>query len=310
MKLGLVGAGAIARSQHLPVIADHPNVDLVAVATHDGTVEGVPTYGSLGDMLAAHEDIEAVSLCVPPVPRFDLAREAIAKGRHVFLEKPPGTTLSEAKTLADAADEADVVLFASWHSRYAPAVETLKTRLEHTTIKTVRVVWKEDVRQWHPGQTWIWQPGGFGVFDPGINALSILTHVLPPFRLVSSVLWTPENCSAPIHAELAFVDVNGAPIDAEFNFDQAGPPSWDIEVETQAGRFVMSKGGAHLTHDGTSIVDVPEAEYRALYDRFLELVDIGVSDVDLAPLRHVADCFLRADNHTVGPFYEDRPATT
>ncbi len=37
---------------------------------------------------------------------------------------------------------------------------------------------KEDVRRWHPGQDWIWEAGGFGVFDPGINALSILTEVL------------------------------------------------------------------------------------------------------------------------------------
>jgi D-galactose 1-dehydrogenase len=43
----------------------------------------------------------------------------------------------------------------------------------------VNVIWREDVRVWHPGQDWIWQPGGLGVFDPGINALSIITHILP-----------------------------------------------------------------------------------------------------------------------------------
>ena len=39
--------------------------------------------------------------------------------------------------------------------------------------------WKEDVTHWHPGQKWIWQAGGLGVFDPGINGLSILTRIMP-----------------------------------------------------------------------------------------------------------------------------------
>jgi hypothetical protein len=43
----------------------------------------------------------------------------------------------------------------------------------------VEIVWHEDVRKWHPGQQWIWEPGGFGVFDPGINALSIATRIFP-----------------------------------------------------------------------------------------------------------------------------------
>ena len=49
------------------------------------------------------------------------------------------------------------------------------------TIRRVECTWKEDVRVWHPGQAWIWEPG-IGVFDPGINALSVLTRILPPRR--------------------------------------------------------------------------------------------------------------------------------
>jgi D-galactose 1-dehydrogenase len=42
-----------------------------------------------------------------------------------------------------------------------------------------RITWREDVRKWHPGQDWVFEPGGMGVFDPGINALSILTISCP-----------------------------------------------------------------------------------------------------------------------------------
>ena len=44
-------------------------------------------------------------------------------------------------------------------------------------VQSVRIDWRESVRKWHPGQEWVWEPGGFGVCDPGINALSIFTKI-------------------------------------------------------------------------------------------------------------------------------------
>ncbi len=50
------------------------------------------------------------------------------------------------------------------------------------------------MRQWHPNQEWIWQAGGLGVFDPGINALSIITHILPRALFITkATLEFPEN---------------------------------------------------------------------------------------------------------------------
>jgi len=50
------------------------------------------------------------------------------------------------------------------------------------------------------------------------------------------------------------------------------------------------------------LVDAPEAEYPGLYRRFVELVAAGTSDVDLAPLRLVADAFMLGSRRTVEPF--------
>ncbi|MEX0304004.1 MAG: gfo/Idh/MocA family oxidoreductase, partial [Leisingera sp.] len=49
------------------------------------------------------------------------------------------------------------VLFASWHFRFATGVPAARAG--------PTVIWREDVRHWHPGQAWLWQPGGLGVFD-------------------------------------------------------------------------------------------------------------------------------------------------
>lgn len=65
-----------------------------------------------------------------------------------------------------------------------------------------------------PGQTWIWKPGGLGVFDPGINAFSVLTHIIPGvLSLREAELRYPVNCETPIAATLSLLDADGAPIE-------------------------------------------------------------------------------------------------
>ncbi|SDA21515.1 D-galactose 1-dehydrogenase [Methylobacterium sp. UNC378MF] len=302
IRIGLVGVGKIARDQHLPVIAASPDYSLVAVASRQGGLDGVPSYRSLQDMLAAHSDLDAIALCQPPQARFAAALAGIASGRHVFLEKPPGATLAEVGLLVAAARDRGVSLFASWHSRFAPGVEPARRWLSGRRIRSVAIAWLEDVRHWHPGQDWIWDAGGMGVFDPGINALSIATHILPPFFLTGATLSVPENRQAPIAADLHFADAAGTPIRARFDWRQTGPQTWDIRVETDDGPLVLSQGGAVLTIGDRDQPLPPEAEYRGLYERFAVLVRSGASDVDLNPLIHAADAFLRGERRTVEAF--------
>jgi len=186
-----------------------------------------------------------------------------------------------------------------------PAVEPAREWLATRRIKSVHINWKEDVRVWHPGQAWIWEPGGLGVFDPGINALSILTRILPkPVFVTAADLAFPANCQAPIAANLNLTDINGLPITAEFDFRQTGPQSWDIVVETDQGRMTLSGGGRRMAVDGKAIAEAPDQEYCELYRRFVALAATGASDVDLAPLRLVADAFLLGRRTIVEPFVD------
>lgn len=305
INLAIVGVGKIVRDQHLPAVAGNGDYRLIAAASRHGTVDGIDNFKSIDAMLAAVPAIDAVSLCMPPQYRYEAAEKALSAGKHVFLEKPPGATLSEVADLEALAAARGVSLFASWHSRYAPAVEAAKAFLAGTTIRSMRVIWKEDVRHWHPNQDWIWQAGGLGVFDPGINALSIVTHILPrPVFITAATLEFPENRDAPIAASMIFSDAKGLDLAAEFDWRQTGKQSWDIVAETDAGRMVLSEGGAKLSVDGKLVHDEPEQEYPMLYRRFAEIVKAGTSDVDLAPLRHVADAFMLGRRKFVDAFHD------
>ncbi|MQT12106.1 Gfo/Idh/MocA family protein [Segnochrobactrum spirostomi] len=296
-RIGIVGLGKIAEDQHVPVILKNPAFALAAVASQRGHgVTGVPTFRSHGEMFAAVPEMKAVAICTPPKVRHAIAREALAAGLDVMLEKPPAATLSELADLAAFAAERGRVLFTTWHSQYNPAVEWAADVLKGRTVRTLEVTWKEDVRRWHPGQDWIWRAGGFGVFDPGINALSIVTRILPaPVFVETATLVTPANADAPIAADLVFASAapGAARLNAAFDWRQTGDQTWTIRIETAEGQeLLLENGGARLLIDGMVTVDEPMAEYERIYEHFAALVEGRRSHVDDAPLRLVADSFL------------------
>ncbi|KRP89073.1 galactose 1-dehydrogenase [Bradyrhizobium yuanmingense] len=305
LRIAIVGFGKIARDQHVAAIAATPGATLAAVASRNASLQGVPHFTTIEELLQKGPPIDAVSLCTPPQVRRAQAAAALAAGKHVMLEKPPGTGVAELDPLIAMAAGAKRTLFATWHSRYAPAVEPARQWLTDRHIKSVHISWKEDVRVWHPGQGWIWEPGGLGVFDPGINALSILTRILPkPVFVTAAELAFPANCQAPIAANVNLTDISGLPVTAEFDFRQTGPQSWDILVETDQGRLTLSSGGARMAVDGKVLAEGPDEEYRGLYRRFVALAATGASDVDLTPLRLVADAFLLGKRTIVEPFVD------
>jgi len=309
MKIALVGLGKIARDRHYPALAASEDFELLAGASPDSGIEGLPWYPDLATLLHAVPAVTAVSLCTPPQARFAVARYALRQGRDVLLEKPPGMTVSEVTGLARLAEQNRAVLFSSWHSRHARAVATARAWLAERVLRTVRVNWQEDVRVWHPGQAWIWQVGGLGVFDPGINALSILTHILPGNLAVRDAeLWYPENCQTPIAARLLLADLNDTTVHMELDFLHPGAPRWDIEVETDNGRLLLSRGGNELTVDDRPVETPPGEEYPSLYAHFAGLVRQRRSEVDLAPLQLVADAFLCGRRAQVAPFIESAAA--
>ena len=301
MDIALVGIGKIARDQHVPAIEGSPDWTLAATVSRHGEVDGIPAFTDLSRMLAENPQIGTVSLCLPPVPRYDAARTALEAGRHVMLEKPPGATLAECHALTALAREKGVALYATWHSREAAMVDAARDWLAGKDITRAHITWHEDVRRWHPGQDWVFEPGGMGVFDPGINALSILTAILPePVHLEAATLEVPENRDTPIAARLAF----SGNVAAVFDWRQEGPQTWEIEVAHDAGTIKLTNGGARLWLDGAEAApaEALSGEYPRLYARMAELLDRGESEVDLAPMVHVADAFSLGRHEIVAPF--------
>ena len=296
IRIAIAGLGKIARDQHLPAIAANPAFELAAIATKGDVPPGlsVPVFDDHRAMLRETPGLHAVAVCTPPSARHAVARDALHAGKHVLLEKPTCATLGEAEDLAEVARTANRTAFATWHSRFNPAVDAARAALAGRRVTRMDVQWREDVDKWHPGQAWIWQPGGFGVFDPGINSLSVVTAILPnPLFVRECRLVVQPGHQTPIAASLRFATTHEADLRAEFDW-RPSPDIRTITVATADGTELSFTSTRNLLINGAEAASSENDEYTLLYTRFAELVAAGQSEMDLAPLRLVADALLLA----------------
>ena len=301
IKIAILGFGKIAADQHVPSIEGNPRFELVATSSRSG--QGVArVFSDWRDLIRSVEGLEAVAITTPPEPRYDYARECILAGLHCLLEKPPTAGLAEIADLASLAEAQKVSLFTTWHAQHHSTVDAAAKALAGKRIASMEIVWHEDVHKWHPGQEWIWQPGGFGVFDPGINAFSIATKIFPGGLFVKSAdLSFPENAQTPIAAEVTFSSPQAdGPLAASLDWRRADGEEWTIVIATSAGTQVrLESGGEKLFLNGEVQQDSGPGEYPDIYRTFADLIDERRSLVDVAPLRLVADCLLVGRRHMV-----------
>ena len=303
--VAIVGVGKIARDQHIPAIAADPDFALVAGVSRHETIDGVPNFTDIDAFLADGPEA-AVALCVPPGVRTAMALKALGAGRDVLLEKPPAATLGEVEAMVAAARAGGRVLFATWHSRFAHAVAPARAWLDGAdgAVGADRLEGGRAALASGAGLD-SGSRRGSGSSIPGINALSILTEILPgAFMVREATLTFPENRDTPIAATLEMTGAAGFPVAAEFDWRQQGPQSWDISVETDGGRLELRNGGALMLVDGAERASGPDREYPNIYRRFAGLLARRESDVDASPLRICADAFLMGRRVYAEPFHD------
>ena len=301
--IAIIGFGKIAGDQHVPAIQGNPRFALVASSSRSGQGVG-RTFTDWRELIRSVEGLEAVAITTPPEPRYEIARECLLAGLHCLLEKPPTTGTAEIADLDCLAQAQQRTLFTTWHAQHHATVEAAAKALAGKRIQSLTIRWHEDVRKWHPGQQWIWEPGGFGVFDPGINAFSIATKIFPGGLFVRSAeLSVPRNAQTPIAAEVVFSSPEAdGPLTASLDWRRDEGEEWTIAVETTDGTSVrLEQGGASLNIDGKPQSDDGPGEYADIYAKFVDLIDQRGSLVDVAPLRLVADCLLVARRTEVDP---------
>jgi len=125
LKIGVVGVGHLG-SQHARVLAEIEESELVGVYDIDGERAkavgeryGVAAFSNLEELLS---EAEAVSCAVPTESHYEVAREILKAGRHLFLEKPMARTVKEAEELLYLARKGGLKFQIGHIERFNPAV--------------------------------------------------------------------------------------------------------------------------------------------------------------------------------------------
>lgn len=124
LKIGLVGAGHLGKI-HLKCISLIPEVQLVGIYDSNEEIAktaadtyGVPVFSNLQSLIEASDIVDIVT---PTLSHFEVAKEAIRTGKHVFIEKPITETSEQAKILIKLAGEAGIKAHVGHVERFNPA---------------------------------------------------------------------------------------------------------------------------------------------------------------------------------------------
>jgi predicted dehydrogenase len=129
IRVGVVGVGRLGQL-HARLYREVARAELVGVfdinrqrANTCATELGVRTFESIDELLGA---VEAVNVAVPTTQHFSIAQQAIAKGCHLFIEKPITVTPAEADELIRGCAARQLVLQVGHIERFNPAMLALR----------------------------------------------------------------------------------------------------------------------------------------------------------------------------------------
>jgi hypothetical protein len=129
---------------------------------------------------------------------------------------------------------------------------------------------------------------------------SIVAKIFPGTLAVSAAaLFYPPQSDTPIAAEIRFASAASAGrLSCSLDWRKSAGEQWTIALTTAAGQAIeLGDGGARLMVDGEVRETQGGGEYASIYCRFADLVARGESEVDMVPLRLVADCLLVGSRH-------------
>lgn len=128
IRLALIGCGEHGTATLLPTLMSLPNCDVPAVCDLDlqkaqaaARIFGVGEVHTDTKSLFDTVQLDGIVLAGSPRMHYEVAKEAISRRLHVFVEKPPAETGDQVRELADLADEYDVVTMVGLNFRHTTA---------------------------------------------------------------------------------------------------------------------------------------------------------------------------------------------
>lgn len=192
LNVGVVGLGKIS-SAYLSTFVQLGNVKVTALADLDTARAAAALANAPGaralrtEELMAADDVDLVLNLTIPAAHAEVARAALAAGKHVYNEKPLALDVAQAKDVLTGAANGlrvgcapDTVLGTGTQT----ARHAIARGLIGTPVAANATFARPGHESWHPDPEFFYRLGGGPLFDMGPYYLTALIHLLGPVRSV------------------------------------------------------------------------------------------------------------------------------
>jgi predicted dehydrogenase len=253
LKVGIIGAGGIARGRHIPCFQRNAKAALVAIAdVAEGSAErvaqefGIPAfYTSYQDMIEK-EGLDAVVICTPNKFHAPVTIDALGRGLHVLCEKPMALNAEEGRAMLQAAQDAGKILSVAFHYRHKPNARAAKQIIEDGELGDIYMVRVQALRRrgipsWGTFTNKEIQGGG-AMVDFGVHLLDLALWLMGSPRVQEVNAVTSQR------------------LGTRPNVNAWGPWNYqDFQVEDHAAAFLRLPGGKAMQLEVSWAINIAES---------------------------------------------------
>ena len=143
IRVAVVGAGILGK-RHARVFGEIEGARLVGVADHSleraqAAANGAPAFTNVDELLS-NVECDAVAVATPDHLHRDPVTSALNAGKHVLVEKPLATSLTDARALINLAGDRGLVLQVNYSQRWVPEYLWIKQQIMSCAIGKPRLV--------------------------------------------------------------------------------------------------------------------------------------------------------------------------
>ncbi len=319
IKWAIIGAGGIADRRTIPAILKDGNCKLAAVmdrvpetAKAVGEKYGVPYFSDECEMFAK-TDADAVYIGTPVFCHKSQIENALAAGKHVFVEKPITLDAAGGAEILEKAKSAQKQLSVGYMMKYHSLHRKIKELVKAGKIGQVNNV-RAQFSCWYPDIPGAWRQnrklgGGGAIMDLGVHCIELVEFLLDDEIEAVKSFYSTRTFSYEVEdgAVLIFKTKSGVlgHIDVNFNIPDAASQS-KLELYGSAG-YLIANGTLAQEECGTlSHLYAPQGSYDAQQSRAEVKPQLYLPEDDDLYLRQIRDFCRIVESGKPDYFYAER----
>jgi len=163
--------------------------------------------------LVDDSEVNCIIIATPPSTHPEITAYALERKKKVIVEKPFSVKLEDAAKCVELAKRNNTHLYFAYHAAFNPLTLEAKKQVAKflssgDKVSSFKVIFKEDVRNYHGANSWIFEPsiaGGGCLIDSGVNAMSVIYNLGVGFVIPTSVqLGTHPDFKVEISADITW----------------------------------------------------------------------------------------------------------